>query len=500
MKNQKFGLTVDKQENFAEWYTQVITKGEILDYYDVKGCYILRPNGQFIWTAIKKWFNKEIEKIDVDECSFPMLIPKSHLEKEKNHINDFSPEVAWITKCGDEELGEPVAIRPTSETVFYPSFSKWIKSHRDLPLKLNQWCNILRWELRGTMPLLRSKEINWQEGHTAFLTKEEADEEVLYVLNLYYMMYRDLLAVPVIKGLKTENEKFAGADYTTTVEGYIPESGRGIQAATSHSLGQNFSKIFDIKIQNEDNKNEFVYQNSWGMTTRSIGIAIMLHSDNKGLVIPPWVSKIQVVIVPCGITIKTTKNEKENLMNQINEIYNILVESKIRAYVDDRHNVTAGFKFNHWEIRGVPLRLELGLRDIKKKEICVFQRHNNSKKIIKYEQESFSKTIKKNLQEIHDDLFKKAYEVQQKNIKYVENFEEFSKFLNDKCLLMTPWCENTKCEEEIKTRSILYKDDNVVLSGAKSLCIPFEAKKLENKTCIICNGKCKRYTLFGRSY
>lgn len=500
MKMQKFGLSANKQDNFSEWYTQVITKGEILDYYDVKGCYILRPNGQFIWTTIKKWFTEQIEKINVEECSFPMLIPKSHLEKEKNHINDFSPEVAWITKCGDEILGEPVAIRPTSETVFYPSFAKWIKSHRDLPLKLNQWCNILRWELRGTMPLLRSKEINWQEGHTAFLYREEADEEVLHILNLYYLLYKDLLAVPVIKGIKTESEKFAGADYTTTVEGFIPESGRGIQAATSHSLGQNFSKIFDIKTQNEDNKNDFVFQNSWGITTRSIGIALMIHSDNKGLVIPPRVSKIQVVLIPCGINTKTLENDKSTIINQLNEINKILLDSNIRTFVDDRDNVTTGYKFNHWELRGVPLRLELGLRDIEKKEVCVYQRHNNTKKNINVEKESFAETIKNILNFIHDDLYKKAYDEQQQKIKYVESFKEFTKFLDDKCLVMTPWCENIKCEEEIKIRSIVYKDGNVVLSGAKSLCIPFESAKLENKNCIICDKKCKRYTLFGRSY
>ncbi|KAK6089438.1 hypothetical protein P3W45_001575 [Vairimorpha bombi] len=499
MAKQKFGITVKKSENFSNWYTQVLTKGEFLDYYEVKGCYILRPNGYFIWSEIRKWFTSEIEKLEVEECSFPMLIPKAFLEKEKSHISDFSPEVAWITKCGDEDLHEPVAIRPTSETVIYPSFSKWIGSHRDLPLKANQWCNILRWELRGTTPLIRSKEFLWQEGHTAHLRKKEADEEVLQILDLYYRVYKELLAVPVIKGIKTETEKFAGADYSTTVEGFIPESGRGIQAATSHHLGQNFSKMFDVKIQTDSGDSEFVYQNSWGLTTRSLGIAIMIHSDDKGLVLPPRVSKIQVVIVPCGLNAKSTDQDKKTLFDRINSIKTALKSNKIRVHVDDRDNVTVGYKFNHWEIQGVPLRIEIGLKDIERNEICVFKRNTGIKSLIDLSS-NLSDRITSILDEIQEELYEKAKAEQEAKIQYVTSFDEFLTFLSDRYLIMTPWCESEECENEIKKRSTKCEENEVVLAGAKSLCIPFESKRIDSEVCIICSKECKRYTLFGRSY
>ncbi|WUR05068.1 proline-tRNA ligase (PARS1) [Vairimorpha necatrix] len=499
MSKQKFGLTVKKSENFSTWYTQVLDKGEFLDYYDVKGCYILRPNGQFIWSEIRRWFTNEIEKINVEEYSFPMLIPKAFLEKEASHISDFSPEVAWITKCGDEVLHEPVAIRPTSETVIYPSFAKWISSHRDLPLKINQWCNILRWELRGTTPLIRSKEFLWQEGHTAHLKKSDADEEVLYVLDLYYRIYKELLAVPVIKGIKTENEKFAGADYSTTVEGFIPQVGRGIQAATSHHLGQTFSQMFDVKAQIDDNSSEFVYQNSWGFTTRSLGIAVMIHSDDKGLVLPPRVAKTQVIIIPCGIKTKTKDEDKKKLINVVEKIKRQLLSANIRAQVDSRDNITVGYKYNHWELKGVPLRFTIGPEELEKKEICVYKRNTGEKSQVQYN-EDIANITSKLLDEIQKELYDKALVEQNSKIKYVKDFPEFIKFLDNNFLLMTPWCEKSECEEEIKKRSTKYEDGKILLAGAKSLCIPFESKEFNNETCIICNGTCKRYTLFGRSY
>lgn len=499
MAKQKFGLTVNKAENFSSWYTQVLVKGEFLDYYDVKGCYILRPNGYFIWNEIRKWFTNEIEKLGVEECLFPMLIPKTFLEKEESHISDFSPEVAWITKCGNEVLHEPVAIRPTSETVMYPSFARWISSHRDLPLKVNQWCNILRWELRGTTPLIRSKEILWQEGHTAHIDKEEADKEVLDILDLYYRMYKELLAVPVIKGLKTETEKFAGSDYSTTVEGFIPQAGKGIQAATSHHLGQNFSKMFDVKVQVDDGVSDFVYQNSWGMTTRSLGIAVMIHSDDKGLVLPPKVAKIQVVIIPCGLSVKTSTEDKNKLLKVINRIKNQLLFSKIRVHIDDRDNVTVGYKFNHWEIRGVPIRIEIGLKDLEKNEMCIYKRNTGTKNQYTID-DNVTEKIQLLINDIHEEMYNTALKEQESKILYINNIFDFVEKLDENCILMTPWCESSQCEEKIKTMSTKFEDEKILIAGAKSLCIPFESRKIEHETCIICKSACKRYTLFGRSY
>nr|XP_013180917.1 unnamed protein product [Papilio xuthus] len=505
MEKQKFGISVKKQEKFSEWYTQVIIKGELLDYYDIKGCYIMRPAGQFIWRIIREWFDKEITKLGVQECYFPMLIPKNSLEKEKTHIDDFSPEVAWITKCGGEDLQEPVAIRPTSETIIYPSFSKWINSHRDLPLKLNQWCSVLRWELRGTMPFIRGKEFLWQEGHTAYLEKADADKEVLEILDLYYRVYKELLAVPVIKGMKSENERFAGADYTTSIEAYIPESGRGVQAGTSHSLGINFSKIFDIKVSNDfktdnnDQTHSFVYQNSWGLTTRSIGIAVMTHSDDKGLVLPPKVANIQVVIVACGLSAKTTSDDKKLVLDTCDSTKDILIKNDIRAHFDDRDHVSVGYKFNHWEIRGIPLRIEIGPRDLKNNEVCVYLRYNGEKKQIKIEK--ITSEINYLMDFIHNEMYNKAKKKLNEGIVQVETFDELLKELNNKKILMAPWCQENKCEDSIKKDSTVYDENNKIVStGAKSLCIPFESQSVENKMCVYCGKKAIKYTLFGRSY
>jgi prolyl-tRNA synthetase family I len=281
------GMQAKKGEDFAAWYAQLITKAEMIEYYDISGCYILRPWAYSIWESIQNYLDARIKDLGVDNCYFPLLVSQGALTREKDHIADFAPEVAWVTKSGQSELEEPVAIRPTSETIMYPAYAKWIRSHRDLPLKLNQWNNVVRWEFKAPTPFLRSREFLWQEGHTAHAHKEEADKEVLDMLENYRSVYEDLLAVPVIRGRKTDKEKFAGADYTTTVEGFIPTNGRGIQGATSHHLGQNFSKMFNISFEDEKKERQLVHQNSWGLTTRTIGVLAMVHGDDKGLVLPP---------------------------------------------------------------------------------------------------------------------------------------------------------------------------------------------------------------------
>jgi prolyl-tRNA synthetase len=307
-KETGLGLQVSMEEDFGAWYSQVVVSGELIEYYDISGCYILRPWSYAIWEKIKDFFDAEIKKQGVENCYFPLFVSAARLEAEKDHIEDFAPEVAWVTRSGNSELDVPIAVRPTSETVMYPVFANWIRSHRDLPLKINQWCNVVRWEFKHPTPFIRSREFLWQEGHTCYATKAEADAEVRRVLDFYRRIYEDLLAVPVVPGVKSEKEKFAGGLYTTTVEAFIPQTGRGIQGATSHCLGQNFAKMFHIEYENKTGGRSMPWQNSWGCTTRTIGVAVMVHGDDKGLVLPPRVAPQQVVV----ITIPNTKLSAED--------------------------------------------------------------------------------------------------------------------------------------------------------------------------------------------
>jgi prolyl-tRNA synthetase family I len=368
----------------------LVQKAELIEFYDIsvccflwlflfqcsyglQGCYILRPASYRIWEAIQSYFDKEIKKLGVENAYFPIFVSASRLNQEKDHVAGFAPEVAWVTMSGDSPLEEPIAVRPTSETVMYPSFAKWIRSHRDLPLKINQWNNVVRWEFKHPTPFLRSREFLWQEGHTAFATKEEADGEVVQILELYRSVYEDLLAVPVIKGRKSEKEKFAGGLYTTTVEAFIPYSGRAIQAATSHCLGQNFANIFDISFEDENRLRKKVYQNSWGLTTRSIGVMIMVHSDDKGLVLPPKVAPLQVVVVP--IRIRVNQEEINSMLEQeCGEYVSELEKRDIRVKLDSRKDKTPGWKFHHWELRGVCLRLEVGVKEFQSGEVVMVRR------------------------------------------------------------------------------------------------------------------------------
>ena len=306
-KETGLGMSVSIDEDFGAWYSQVVVAGQLIEYYDISGCYILRPWAYAMWEVIKDFFDAEIKKKRVENCYFPLFVSEARLEAEKDHIEDFAPEVAWVTRSGQSDLDVPIAVRPTSETVMYPVFAKWIKSHRDLPMKLNQWCNVVRWEFKHPTPFIRSREFLWQEGHTAFTNKAEADAEVREILELYRRVYEELLAVPVIPGVKSEKEKFAGGLYTTTVEAFVPATGRGIQGATSHCLGQNFAKMFHIEYENKSGGRSMVWQNSWGCTTRTIGVAIMVHGDDKGLVLPPRIAPTQVVV----ITIPNSKLDEE---------------------------------------------------------------------------------------------------------------------------------------------------------------------------------------------
>nr|XP_050854497.1 bifunctional glutamate/proline--tRNA ligase [Vespula vulgaris] len=506
----RLGLEVQKEENFADWYSQIITKSGMIEYYDVSGCYILRPWSYAIWKTIKEHFDKQISKLGVQECYFPIFVTRAALEKEKAHIADFAPEVAWVTKCGDSDIAEHIAIRPTSETVMYPAFSKWLRSDTELPLRLNQWSNVVRWEFKDPKPFLRTREFLWQEGHTVFANKEDAEKEVLIILDMYANIYEELLAVPVVKGRKTEKEKFAGGDYTTTVEAFISTSGRAIQGATSHHLGQNFSKMFNIQVEGavEGKEKIYVYQNSWGMTTRTIGVMIMVHGDDKGLVLPPNVASIQAIIIPCGITATTTVQQRDQLMSECLKLENDLSKDEsLRIKSDYANNRTPGWKFNHWELKGVPVRIELGPKDLEKNQVTFVRRDNNQKMTAsRTEVVDFLRNL---LTEIQSNMFNKAKKNLEDHIKKVEKWEQFSLELNKKNLLLSPFCGEPSCEDNIKAdsaRGDVGEEAGALAMGAKSLCIPFEQPQtsipLDNLKCIhpSCKNKPKFYTLFGRSY
>lgn len=496
---QKFGLTTKKAVNFSDWYVQMVVQSELLDYYEIKGCFILRPSAMHIWSSIRRYIDNTLVQMGVDECSFPLLVTRKNLEREKSHLSNFDPELAWITRCGDKVLDEPVALRPTSETIMYPSYARWISSHRDLPLRLNQWCSVLRWEVRSTLPFIRGREFLWQEGHMAYYSRAQAEEETLAILRLYEEVYRCLLAVPVFMGRKSRKETFGGAEYTLSVEAFIPGSGKSIQAATSHYLGQNFAKIFDIKTETEmeGGEKEYVYQNSWGLTTRSIGIAAMVHSDDFGFVCPPRVSKIQAVVVMCGINATSTSEQKKKLLEYTNSVVEA-ARKRCRVHFDDRTHVSPGFKYNHWEIRGVPLRIEVGFRDMAAGTVCVVRRDNRDKKTIK--REMLDKSLSDMIDEMHEDMYTRACVERDRRTRRVEIFSEFLECLEERCLGLIPWCQEEVCETEITEKTTVKENGMVVVMGAKSLCTPMEVEECINRTCINCGKNAVSYTLFGRSY
>ncbi|XP_068922106.1 bifunctional glutamate/proline--tRNA ligase isoform X1 [Petaurus breviceps papuanus] len=503
-KQTRLGLEAKKEENLADWFSQVITKSEMIEYYDVSGCYIFRPWAYSIWEIIKDFFDAEIKKLGVENCYFPMFVSQGALEKEKTHIADFAPEVAWVTRSGKTELAEPIAIRPTSETVMYPTYAKWVQSHRDLPIKLNQWCNVVRWEFKHPQPFLRTREFLWQEGHSAFATYEEAAEEVLQILDLYARVYEELLAIPVVKGRKTEKEKFAGGEYTTTIEAFISASGRAIQGATSHHLGQNFSKMFEIIFEDPKTPGEkqYAYQNSWGLTTRTIGVMVMVHGDNTGLVLPPRIASVQVVVIPCGITNALSEEDREALIMKCNDYKKRLLMADIRVKVDLRDNYSPGWKFNHWELKGVPIRLEVGPRDMKNCQFVAVRRDTGEKLTIA-EKEAETK-LRDILEDIQVNLFKRASEDLKTHMVVANTMEEFQKILDSGKIAQIPFCGETDCEDWIKKTTARDQDlePGAPSMGAKSLCIPFKPLcELQPGTKCVCGKKpAKVYGLFGRSY
>ncbi|MGQ0376414.1 MAG: proline--tRNA ligase [Nitrososphaerota archaeon] len=479
--SEQIGITVSKKENFSEWYTQVVLKAELADYAPVKGLIVLRPDGYSIWESIKDSLDKKFKKIGIRNGFLPVLIPESLLGKEKEHFSGFNPEVFWVTHSGDTEVGDRLALRPTSETLAYSLYSKWIKSWRDLPLKINFWNTALRAEIKATKPFIRTSEFLWQEGHTVHATKEEAEKEVLEILETYKKTVEDELAIPVLVGKKSDKEKFVGAVYTTTMEAMMPD-GKALQMGTSHFLGQNFSKPFEVKFSDKDNVETFVWQTSWGVSWRLIGAMIMIHGDDKGLVLPPKVAPIQVVIV----TIYYTDEDEKKVLEKANEIEKTLEKKGLRVHVDKRSQLTPGFKFHDLELRGIPLRIEVGPKDLAKQKVVLVKRHSRQK--IDVPLDKLENEIISVLDDIQKELFESAKKLLSQMTQKVSDYEQFKSKIENGGFFEAPWCGNQKCEEKIKEET-----------GADIRVIPFDSKNSDEK-CILCKSKSISNVVLARGY
>jgi len=478
--SKEVGITVSKNDNFSEWYTQVIIKAELADYAPVKGLIVLRPDGYSIWESIKESLDSKLKETGHRNGFLPVLIPESLLAKEKEHFEGLNPEVFWVTHSGNSELGDRLALRPTSETLAYSLFSKWIRSWRDLPLKMNFWNTALRAEIKGTKPFLRTSEFLWQEGHTVHATKDEAEKEVADILELYKKTIEEELAVPVITGKKSENDKFVGAVYTDTLESLMPD-GKALQMGTSHFLGQNFSKPFDVKYLDETNTETFAWQTSWGVSWRLIGGMIMTHGDDKGLILPPKIAPIQVVIIP----IYYTNDDKDGVMQKAHQIKDDLSKIDLRVHLDDREQLTPGFKFNDWEMKGIPIRIEIGPKDIAKKQVVLVRRHNRTKTSLNMD--SLTDEISSELKNIQKEMFDAAKKILDERIVRVSEYQQFKEQLDNGKMIDCSWCGNQTCEDKIKEET-----------GADIRVIPSDNTKAE--TCIYCKNSGTANVLFARGY
>lgn len=466
-----------KSENLSEWYNKIILMAELADYGPAKGTMIYRPYGFAIWELIQKEMDKLIKEHGVDNAYFPLFIPESLLKKEQAHVEGFSPELAIVTIGGGEELAEKLVVRPTSETIMYDAYSRWIHSWRDLPLMINQWNNVVRWEKR-TYLFLRTTEFLWQEGHTAHATHKESWEMVLWAMQMYQKVYRELFAMPGYVGKKSESEKFAGADTTLTFESLMPE-GKALQSCTSHDLGQNFSKSFDISFLNSEGKSENVWQTSWGLSTRSIGGLIMMHGDDAGLVLPPRLAPIQVIILPI--------KAEGKILASCEELEKVLKDNGIRVKIDNSDNETLGFRINKWELKGVPIRIEIGVKEIEQGTITLVRRENGEKS--NFSREEVGTRVAQFLQHIQDNLYQKAERFLQSNTYNTDTYDKFKEILSDKKGFISAfWCESEGCEKRIKEET-----------KATTRCLPLEAKE-QNGKCIYCGKAAKYKWFFGQAY
>jgi prolyl-tRNA synthetase len=480
MKKSKEGLTVKKEDDFTEWFIQLMTKAELADYSPVSGFIVYRPYAFAIWENIKDAVDKEFKKIGVKNAYFPMLFPESLFEKEKEHVAGFAPEVAWVTEVGNKKLNERLAIRPTSEVIMYYFYSKWIRSHRDLPLIINQWNNVVRWDTNNPVPFFRGREFLWNELHTAFATEKECLKHGMKVMKAYDKVTKDLMAVPGIYGRKTESEKFAGAVFTEKNHTYL-SNGKVLEGTCNHHDGQNFAKAYDIKFLSNEGKEDYVYQNTHAISTRMLGGMLALHSDNKGLVVPPNIAPNKIVIVPLLF-----KGKEKTVLDSAK-----LIEKDLKSFspiFDDREWVSPGRKFNEWELKGIPLRIELGPRDLEKKQVIISNRVSGEKIEVKI------KDLKKKVSIILEDMQKELYDRAKKmldgSMTKTEIKEDLKKLISKKKIVNVPMCKSLECEDLLKSE----------VGGSKPLFIDPDNISVKGKKCLFCGSDADYWLYVGKTY
>ncbi|QSF42902.1 proline--tRNA ligase [Paenibacillus tianjinensis] len=480
-KDKQFVTEITPQsEDFSRWYIDVIKKADLMDYSPVRGCIVFKPEGYEIWEHIQEEMNRRLKATGHRNAYFPVFIPESFFQKEKDHIEGFNPELPWVTEAGGDVLEERLAIRPTSETMFGHMYSKWIQSYRDLPVLINQWANVVRWEKR-TLPFIRTTEFLWQEGHTAHETETEAREETMRMLENYRDFVESYLAIPVVTGQKTPSERFAGAVDTYSIEAMMKD-GRAVQAATSHYLGTKFATAFDIQYLSRENSLEYVHTTSWGSTTRLIGSLIMVHGDDRGLALPPKVAPTQVIMIPIG-----PPKTREAVIGRTDELFKQLKDAGVRVRVDDRADLTPGWKFNEYEMRGVPVRLELGPRDMENGVCVLVSRITGEKKVI--QQDNLVEEVQAMLEQVHNEMFERALKFREDHFYSVDTLEEMKASMEEKRgFALAGWCGTEECEDKVKEET-----------GAGSRNIPFNPA--EQKTTCICCGKPAQHTVvFAKAY
>ncbi|WP_025691710.1 proline--tRNA ligase [Paenibacillus zanthoxyli] len=480
-KEKQFVTEITPQgEDFSRWYIDVIKKADLMDYSPVRGCIVFKPDGYEIWEHIQEEMNRRFKETGHRNAYFPLFIPESFFQKEKEHVEGFNPELPWVTEAGGEKLEERLAIRPTSETMIGHMYSKWIQSYRDLPVLINQWANVVRWEKR-TLPFLRTSEFLWQEGHTAHENEAEAREETMQMLEVYRDFVEGYLAIPVITGQKTPSERFAGAVDTYSIEAMMKD-GRAVQAGTSHYLGTKFAVAFDIQYLSRDNNLEYVHTTSWGTSTRMIGSMIMVHGDDRGLALPPKVAPTQVIMIPIG-----PPKTREAVIARTDELFKELKSAGIRVRVDDRSDVTPGWKFNEYEMRGVPVRLELGPRDMENGVCVLVSRISGEKKIV--QQDRLVEEVQAMLEQVHNEMFERALKFREEHFYSVETLDEMKAAMEEKRgFALAGWCGDDACEAQVKEET-----------GATSRNIPFEPGETK-KTCICCGKPAEHTVVFAKAY
>ncbi|WP_434291955.1 proline--tRNA ligase [Clostridium botulinum] len=476
-KDKKFVEDITPMdEDFAQWYTDIVKKAELADYSSIRGCMIIRPNGYAIWENIQKYVDTKLKEYGHENVSMPIFIPENLLQKEKDHVEGFAPEVAWVTHGGDDELAERLCVRPTSETLFCEHYAKIVQSYKDLPKLYNQWCSVVRWE-KTTRPFLRTTEFLWQEGHTIHETKEEAESHSLKILNMYSRLCEDMLAMPVVMGKKTDKEKFAGADDTYTIESLMHD-GKALQAGTSHYLGQNFSKAFAIQFSDRNGKLDYPHYTTWAVTTRLIGAIIMVHGDNSGLKLPPRIAPTQAVIIPVA-------QHKEGVLEKAEELKERLAKV-VRVKLDDSDKMP-GWKYSEYEMKGIPLRIEIGPKDIEKNQAVLVRRDNREKTIVSLDEIEIK--VQEMLDIIHNSMLEEAKKTRDEKTYVATNMEEFEDTIENKPgFIKAMWCGDKACEDKIRE-----------VTGATSRCMPFE-QEVVSDNCVCCGKKAKNLVYWGRAY